>query len=266
MPVKQLLMCYPEYFGVTYDINPWMSNNIGYVDVELAKAQWNKLYNAVSTMAKVKVLDGIPELPDLVFTANAGVVKKNIAVVSKFSKKERRPEETHFSKWFMDNDFFVLNTKSSYEGEGDHLVDRWGRNWVGTGFRTHISSMFELATIFMTPMRALTLVDPRWYHLDTCFCPLPKGELLWYPGAFSEVSKKQIMSAFDHRIAISEQDALAFACNSVCIGHDIFIPKNVDVSPQLEVLGYKVHEFELSEFMKAGGAAKCLVLKLANIE
>lgn len=258
-------MCFPEFFGVSYDINPWMSENIGHVNQSLAKVQWQYLYIALSKVAKVSVLNGVKDLPDLVFTANAGIVRKNIAVVSKFNKPERQPEEQHFAKWFVDNKYDIVKLKNSYEGEGDHLVDKWNRHWMGTGFRSTVQAAYELDEIFKVHINTLELVDPRWYHLDTCFCPLPNGELIWYPGAFSESSQKLINASFTNQISISEEDALAFACNTVCIGKNVFMPKNNKAWYNVKSLGYNVQTFDLSEFMKAGGAAKCLVLDLGDI-
>jgi N-dimethylarginine dimethylaminohydrolase len=255
-------MCSPEYFGVTYDINPWMSSNIGLVDHEIAQRQWNSLYMALKSVASVEVMPGVSDLPDLVFTANAGLVNNNIAIVSTFHKQQRQPEELHFEKWFKDNDYTVLKLKNSYEGEGDHLVDKWNRHWMGTGFRSSYHAALELDNILNVHVNILELVDPRWYHLDTCFCPLPNGELMWYPMAFSANSQNFVRQSFTKTIDLTEEDALNFSCNAVCIGNEIFMPKNKNASILLEESGYKVHEFDLSEFMKAGGAAKCLVLDL----
>lgn len=258
-------MCSPEYFGVTYDINPWMSANIGLVDHAKALQQWSNLHNALTNVAMVEILPGVISLPDLVFTANAGIVRKNTAIVSKFNLPERQPEEKHFEKWFTDQKYDVYILNNPYEGEGDHLIDKWGRHWLGTGFRSSKESSNQLGDILLVHINTLELVDPRWYHLDTCFCPLPNGELMWYPQAFSMASQHLIKRSFDKRIEISEEDALSFACNAVCIGRDIFLPNNESVSTSLKGCGYTTHEFDLSEFMKAGGAAKCLVLDLGVV-
>jgi N-dimethylarginine dimethylaminohydrolase len=255
-------MCSPEYFGVTYDINPWMSNNIGQVNHALAQQQWNALYTALQSVAKVEVMPGVKNLPDLVFTANAGIVKNNIFVVSKFFRQERQPEEKHFRDWFKNQGYVTFQLDNSYEGEGDHLTDKWNRNWMGHGFRTSKIAAAELIRVIWTKPIPIELVDARWYHLDTCFCPLPNGELLWYPEAFSPASKIFIKNSFKQTIDVSLEDALNFCCNAVPIDNKIFLPKNKEVSVQLENLGYEPHEFDLSEFMKAGGAAKCLVLDL----
>jgi N-dimethylarginine dimethylaminohydrolase len=258
--MKKILMCDPQFFGVTYDINPWMSANIGQVDQKIATHQWTLLRDAISAVAEVEVMPGVEGLPDLVFTANAGIVRNNHAIVAKFSKPERSREEVHFEKWFSEHKLITVQPMNSYEGEGDHLVDRLGRHWLGTGFRTDTKVAEELTRILWVRMNLLELVDPRWYHLDTCFAPLPYGEVIWYPGAFSEDSQHLIRSAFRTRIEVTQEDASAFACNLVALGNNIFIPKNTVASERLQGLGYKVKEFDLSEFMRAGGAAKCLTL------
>lgn len=258
--MKKLLMCSPEFFGVSYDINPWMSDNIGKVNHSLAVQQWNALYHQLSKIARVDVLPGIENLPDLVFTANAGFVNNTTAIVSTFLMQQRQPEEKHFKDWFKSKNYITLQLKNSYEGEGDHLVDKWNRHWIGSGFRTSKDAAEELKKILWVNVTYLELIDPRWYHLDTCFCPLPNGELMWYPNAFSPASQMFIKNSFKNFISVTIEDALAFCCNAVAIDNKIFLPKNNSASNKLKELGYDVYEFNLSEFIKAGGAAKCLVL------
>lgn len=257
-------MCSPDYFGVSYEINPWMANNIGQVDHAKAVIQWNNLYLALKNVCHVELMPGVQDLPDLVFTANAGIVKKDIAVVSLFYKQQRQPEEIYFENWFKQHNFNVLKLKNSYEGEGDHLIDKWGRHWMGTGFRSSKEAAHELSIILRAHINTLELTDPRWYHLDTCFAPLPNGEVMYYPAAFSEKSQKLIANSFTSRIEISEEDALRFSCNAIYVDNHIFVPKNNHVSEVLRERGYQVSEFDLSEFMKAGGAAKCLVLYIGT--
>ena len=262
MSNAKVLMCRPTYFGVSYEINPWMNEQIGRVNTDIANSQWEALNAAISQVAEVKLLDPVENLPDLVFTANAGVVHNDIAIVSRFAKQERQPEEPYFTHWFIENSYLTVNINNRYEGAGDHLVDNLGRHWLGTGFRTDFDAASELSSILKVRMHPLELVDPRWYHLDTCFCPLSGGELLWYPEAFSTVSQRVIRNTFDVIIDITLEDALQFACNAVCLDRNIYIPTNSSTSDILTKLGYNVQEFNLSEFMRAGGAAKCLVLQI----
>lgn len=258
--MQKLLMCSPNYFNVSYEINPWMTNHINSVDTTKATESWNELYQCLSNYASVNVLDGVDQLPDLVFTANAGFIKNNLVILSRFSKQERSYEENIFRKYFEDQKFLVIQTSYSYEGEGDHLVDSNGRHWIAYGFRTDIRSHTEISSILSQPLYSVELVDPRWYHLDTCFCPLLDNELLWYPDAFSDESQQLIRNSFKYTIDVSHEDALLFCCNCVKIDNNLFLPYGSSVSKKLKNFGYNVHEFDLSEFIKAGGAAKCLTL------
>ena len=131
----RILMCPPDFFSVDYVINPWMAGHEGALDVGKVKEQWLALKNAISEYADVVVMEPQPELPDLVFTANAGVVRGNKAIASHFMPMERRPEEPHNKKWFRDNGFELcdLDEKIGFEGAGDCLFDRQGP-WLWTGF------------------------------------------------------------------------------------------------------------------------------------
>lgn len=261
MTAQAILMCSPTHFEVSYEINPWMANQIGNVNKSLAHQQWETLHKALTEVTDVVVLEGVDQLPDLVFTANAGLIAGDKAILSKFAKKERQPEETHFKQWFEEQGYTVVQPTADYEGEGDHLQDSLGRYWLGTGFRTHKQAALELDGFLNTSNHVVELVNPNWYHLDTCFCPLPGGELMWYPKAFSESSQQKIRAAFKKTIDVSEADAKAFCCNATIIGRNIFLPQNESASQALQSFGYQTHEFDFSEFLKSGGAAKCLVLK-----
>lgn len=257
-------MCYPKYFDVSYDINPWMSNQLGKVNESMAIDQWNALLDSLTRVAIVKLIEPVDNLPDFVFTANAGFIQGTTFVLSKFSKNQRQHEEQYYKEWFNSNGYTIVQPTVEYEGEGDHLVDMQNRHWVGYGFRTNKLVQEQLNNILGVSVNMVELVDPRWYHLDTAFCPLPNGELLWYPPAFSKISQILIRESFKTTVEIDLKDALAFSCNCICIGNNLFLPKNQNTTSSLENLGYIVKDFELSEFMKAGGAAKCLVLNLEN--
>lgn len=262
--MKTVLMCYPRHFEVSYEINPWMSNQIGKVDNLLAIEQWSCLFESISKHAVVKLVESVKGLPDLVFTANGGFLYKNTAFLANYATEERRGEEPVFSSWFENQGHEVFQPTFSYEGEGDHLVDKFNRHWLGSGFRTDPRVYDQLKEKLKVKMHLLTLVNPNWYHLDTCFCPLPNGELLWYPQAFDNQSQVLIRESFRDTIEVSLNDAMLFACNCVCIGKQLFLPKNSSTTYQLQKRGYVVNEFDLSEFIKSGGAAKCLVLHLIN--
>lgn len=265
--MKKLLMCRPDYFNVNYVINPWMEGNNNKVDVALAQFQWQKLYDALSKHTTILLVNPVKHLPDMVFTANAGFYHKRNKMIylSHFSKYERWPEEEYFFKWFRDIGYSVFQPNCDFEGEGDLLKGDHGHFWLGHGFRTtkKIKHVFPFDQI--DGLRTLTMIDPRFYHLDTCFVPLNKeGGILWYPGAFSQDSQEKVRkhTPAKYRVEVTEQEALTFCCNAVILGNQIFMPQSETVAEKLSRLGFKVHQFDMSEFMKSGGACKCLVMYL----
>jgi lysine-ketoglutarate reductase/saccharopine dehydrogenase-like protein (TIGR00300 family) len=114
---------------------------------------------------------------------------------------------------------------------------------------------------------SLRLVDRRFYHLDTCFCPLTDGYLLYYPAAFDTYSNRliELRVPAEKRIAIEEADAVNFACNTVNIDRVVVMNKVSDgLNQRLQDRGFIVVETPLTEFLKAGGAAKCLTLRVTE--
>ncbi len=266
-PIR-ILMCAPDHYDVDYVINPWMEGNIHKSSQERATEQWSKLNFVLNDLAKVDLVQGQPGVPDMVFTANAGLVLGDNVVLSRFFHPERQGEEPYFKKWFEDNDFnvFELPKDLPFEGAGDALLDREGRwLWAGYGFRSELDSHPYIAKWLDIEVLSLRLIDDRFYHLDTCFCPLTGGYLLYYPGAFDSYSNHIIEDRVpvEKRIAIAEVDAINFACNTVNVENTVVMNKASDSLKQsLGDAGFTVIETPLTEFLKAGGAAKCLTLRI----
>ncbi len=264
----RILMCPPEYYEVDYVINPWMEGNIHKSSSDRAVEQWQKLYHTLEELAVVDLVTPQPGVPDMVFTANAGLILGDNAVLSRFYHEERQGEEPHFKKWFAENGFTVheLPQDLPFEGAGDALLDREGRwLWAGYGFRSELDSHPYLAKWLDIEVLSLRLIDERFYHLDTCFCPLKGGYLLYYPEAFDSYSNHLIEKrlAPDKRIAISEADAINFACNAVNVGHTVVMNKaSKSLKQRLQEIGFETITTPLTEFLKAGGAAKCLTLRI----
>lgn len=273
--MKKIFMTSPVNFSIQYSINPWMDGNIGHTSINSVVRQWSELRNVLVYLgADVIVLPQTPDYcPDAVFTANAGLVYGDAFIPSKFRHEERAVEEPFFEKWYRERGYIVHETPSaprerhSFEGGGDALfnVDR-SILWYGFGFRSSFSYKATLDAFFddtSVIVRPLELVDESFYHLDTCFCPLDTGELLWYPPAFSEYSQTVISSWYEGRsIEVKINDARKFACNAVSIGNNIVVPQITPyLKQQLTSRGYSVHEVDMSEFLMSGGACKCLTLE-----
>lgn len=265
--MSRLLVCPPDFFGIEYEINPWMrlSNR---VDHEQAVKQWHGLmrvfeHDAGGTLERMTPVAG---LPDLVFTANAGVVVGRSAVVSRFRYPERQREEGYFEAWFREHGYEVvtLEIELYFEGAGDLLgfPDCW---FGGYRQRSDIRAFPFLSERFHREIIPLELVDTRFYHLDTCFCPLSGGELLYFPPAFDRYGQTAIAERIptERRLSVPEDEALRFACNAVCVGRHVVLPSGCPTTERLlQERGYQPHSVPLGEFMKSGGSAKCLTLAL----
>ena len=263
----RLLVCPPDHYRIAYEINPWMCLERD-ANPHVARVQWDALIAMLekecgATLERVEPAAG---LPDMVFTANAGVVAGRSVVLSRFRYPERRPEEEQFARWFEAHGYAVVRLPRElfFEGAGDLLESR--EVWFGGhGQRSDVRAYQYLGSLRGRDIIPLELVDPRFYHLDTCLCPLTGGEVMWFPGAFDRHGQAVIRDRVpvSRRIEVTEEEALRFACNAVCMGTHVVIPEGCpDTMKKLEAHGYRAHAVCLSEFIKAGGAAKCLTLAL----
>lgn len=264
------LMCPPRLYDVNYVINPWMAGNVHASSRARAAEQWQRLYEAVSNVAEVLLVEPQSGSPDMVFTANAGLERNGIVALSSFFHPERQGEERHFRCWFRDAGYTVIDIPRStpFEGEGDALFAIDGsRLWAGHGPRTSLASHRALCAAWHMDVMPLHLIDPRFYHLDTCFAPLADGSAMYFPEAFDRASVARIEAFYpaDKRIVLAEEDAVRFAANAISVGRTIILNEiSRGLASVLEARGFRVIQVQLGEFLKAGGAAKCLVMRLSG--
>jgi N-dimethylarginine dimethylaminohydrolase len=255
-------MCAPDAYDLKYEINDWMSMQ-NRPDVTLAAKQWADLYRVLTEEvgAHVELVHQEENAPDMVFTANAGLVRDQTVYLSNFRHPERQVEVLPYKAWFEAHGYETIAPPTDYkfEGEGDAL---FAGEWLVAGYRkrSDITSHHWLAEQLQVPVLSLELVDGRWYHLDTAFFALTPELVVYYPGAFDDYAGRALKDKFE-TIEVEHEEALRFACNSVVIGKQIVMPAECpQLQARLEALGYTIHSVELSEFLKSGGAAKCLTL------
>ncbi len=268
MRQPRILMCPPDYYGIEYEINPWMSRARGSTP-EAARRQWDGLYQTLVRLGvTVELLMPQPGLPDLVFTANAGLIFRERFFSSRFRHEVRARETPYFDAWFAAHGFKVEHLPGDFyfEGAGDALF--CGSSlFAGYRIRSDVQGHQHLARELGKLVLPLELVNPRFYHLDTCFCPLAPGEAIYYPGAFDAYGQKVLESHVPSLIPVVEAESHRFACNAVVVGKTVVTNTGCDrLAADLLARGYEPVATPLDEFLKAGGSAKCLTLRLDGEE
>jgi len=275
---EHILMSSAEHFDVTYRINPWMHPEEKSVTNKAALTQWRNLKDVLLKLnAEVFEFD-VPH-PDGVFAANAGFAWDDNFIVSTFKFPERQVEEEHWLKSIRNfcgqngNPYFkkIHMVNYPYEGGGDTLVANEVFNplrrqspavYCGFGFRTSPEVPKLLQSVIDCQVYGLHLCDERFYHLDTCFCPLRDTLVMAYLPAFSD-SSKAILLRNHHVLPVPEAEAKNFACNAIVLRDYVIMPTRCPATKDmLTQYGFDVIEVEMSEFMKSGGASKCLTLRL----
>lgn len=263
-----LLMCSPEGFAVNYEINPWMREQVGHVAQATAVAQWRALFETLSRRVQIEVMPADPAWPDLVFTANAGLplMGGQRFVLSNFRHPQRQGEKPVNRAWLEARGWECIDLPDgvSFEGAGDALADSSGRLWLAHGFRSDAAALGHLAPLWARPIEPLHLVDPAFYHLDTCFCPLSDGSAIYLPEAFDADSRRRLEEAFGAGlVALTAEEGRLFCANAVEAGGLIVMNQPTPrLQAILEARGFAVVGVVLSEFIKSGGSAKCLTLRL----
>jgi N-dimethylarginine dimethylaminohydrolase len=261
-------MCPPDHYGIEYEINPWMNRSLGAVRA-LAFQQWQKLYDTLCGLGvQVETLTPQPGLPDLVFTANAGLVFHHRFLSSRFRHEVRAKESPFFDAWFKDHEFIVehLPEKTYHEGAGDAL---FCGDTLFAGYRTRSDASAHqwVAQALGVRVLPLELVNTRFYHLDTCFCPVERGVAIYYPEAFDAYGRRVLATHVPTLIPVVEEEAHRFGCNAVVVGKTVVHNSRCPgLARSLRDHGYESVEVELDEFLKAGGSAKCLTLRLDGEE
>ncbi len=268
---SQVLMSSPDYYEVLDVKNAFMRNRIGTVDRKAAGDQWHAVRETFHEIGVfTNFLEATPECEDMVFTANPafngrGPGGEALCLLSRMAFPSRQREVPAHRDWFKSHGYAIREMSEAvqhFEGGGDAL---WhpGRAliWAGAGARSDPAAHAELSTAFQVPVVSLELVDPRFYHLDTCFCALSESTALVYPGAFTDDGIALIRRLFRTIVDVSEEEASrTFACNAAAFfDHFVVIQKGASrIVNRLLHLGFDVREVETGEFLKAGGSVFCM--------
>jgi len=263
-----ILMCPPDYYGIEYEINPWMSRQ-RQSDRQVAIQQWSALKQMLEEAgAAIELLPPAPSLPDLVFTANAALIYERIAVMARFRYPQRQAEVAHDEQWLAAAGFEIRQVPGGlhFEGAGDALFCG-DTLFAGYRIRSHARGHQQIGELLGCRVIPVELVDPYYYHLDTCFCPLSPTQAVYFPAAFDAYGRAALSAHIPQLIAVTDAEARRFACNAVVIGRTVVTNTGCpELHATLRDHGFSPRERPLGEFVKAGGSAKCLTLRLDGEE
>ncbi|HZG93038.1 MAG TPA: amidinotransferase [Pseudonocardia sp.] len=262
-------MCPPEHFDVVYSINPWMRPQVP-VDRALAMRQWDGLRRTFLDLGhRVDLLEPRSGLPDMVYAANGATVVGGAVFGARFRHPERAPEAVAHRDWFTAAGFGPVHPAVHVnEGEGDLLVVG-DVVLAGSGFRTDPRAHAEAARVLGRPVVPLTLVDPRFYHLDTAIAVLDdrpgRATIAWFPPAFDAASRAELAARFPDAVVADEADALVLGLNAVSDGRHVVLPAEVTgLAAALAGRGFVPIPVELGELRKGGGGPKCATLEIRS--
>ncbi|THD58656.1 dimethylarginine dimethylaminohydrolase family protein [Phenylobacterium sp.] len=271
----RFLMTDPSAFEVSYRINPWMDPAAWTAAcADRAKAASADLRHALQDLgAHVETVEAVRGLPDLVFPANAAVVLDGKVLLARFRHPERQGEETVFRAVFarlkargLISEVVDLPEGMLQEGAGDAIWDaQRGHFWAGFGPRSNRASLGVIRRTFGQEVVGLELVSDRFYHLDTCFCPLSGGQVLYHPEAFTPDALAAIRErvAPADRIEADAAEAAAFCVNAVNLADTLVMAEApASLRAKLKAQGYRLVEVDLAPFIRSGGAAYCMTLRL----
>jgi len=253
-------MCKPLYFDtLDYIINPWMQP--GTINGEKAMREWNELVSVYQNQGiHVEIIDQQKGNPDMVFTADQGIVQGNKVLLSRFWTKERRNESSYYEPWFHEHDYQVITLPEDIYFEGNGDSSQWrDKIFIGVGYRANDKTCSEIGKLLDHEVIPLEIIDPKFYHLDVGFFALNDDTIFYYPSAFSEKSRGVLKKLVPNLIEFTKEEAIGFCANSVVTDHQVIHQKsNQTFTDKLAELGYNSIEVDVSEFGKSGGGIHCL--------
>lgn len=272
---KNVLMVSPDFFDVTYAINPYMvdksSGDLKQIDKNLAHEQWQKLRKAYTDLGlTVHIINGQAGFPDMVFSANQTFPfyknGKLQFVMSRMKSDFRQREVDFFRAWCVDQniEYYEIPHGLTFEGMGDALWNyETDEIFGGYGFRTDRAVYDWLSDLTQKPVIKLHLINDNFYHLDTALCVVNRDTALYVPKAFSTESIDKLCLKFKNLLAVPEGEAHSCLAVNACSvdDHNVLVEKHAIMTQKLlRERGFELKLFDTSEFIKSGGSVFCLKL------
>jgi len=277
---RKVLLCTPEHYDIIDTKNVHMEDMAGTVKKELAVNQWKHLKSVYQILKNEGKLDDVLEIAgepgreDMVFCANQTFPwvtedDRKVVIMGKMKHASRQQEIVFFEKFFKKLGYELIKLKRSefFEGMGDLIPHPTKRLlYGGYGHRTEEITYEEISQLLETPIIPLELIDPHFYHLDTCFMPLDTSTLFICEEAFGEHDLELLENYFPNIISVPREEARNdFSLNAHCMRDKVTGTKTAIIQKggtttkmELRNYGYEVIELDTSEFIKSGGSVFCL--------
>ncbi|MFY1698918.1 dimethylarginine dimethylaminohydrolase family protein [Solwaraspora sp. WMMA2101] len=262
---RELLMSDATHFRVDYEINPYMCTGVQ-PDPAAAVAEHAAIAAAhLAAGRKVEYLPSAPQCPDMVFTANAAVVRGGRAVLGD-PPAQRQAELPYFRQWLTEQGYDVVAAPYPFSGQGDALA--FGDLLLaGYGYRTDRRMHPVLAAELGYQVVPVRTVSPRWYDLDLAVAVVggPTNTLAWCPAALDPASQGRLRDLAVDLIDVDVDEAARFALNLVSDGTTVTMTRgNPGLASALRERGLQVVELDTTELAKGGGGIRCTALTLDN--
>lgn len=256
--INKVLLCRPTYYRVEYEINPWMKK--GSVDRGRALYEWETLVQTFeASNIQSYIVEQHERYPDMVFATDEGIVDKKNILLSNFRYKQRRGEQNCYLPWYRRQNLNIIHLKSQFFFEGGDAI-RWrDQLFLGFGFRTDFDAATYISSYLDADVYTVRLIDPFYFHLDTCLFVLNDDVAFYYPKAFDQPSRDLLRRVIPKLEILTEEEAEAFAANSLVTDHHVIIPKQkTRFAERIKSFGYNPIEVSMNEFLKSGGGVHCL--------
>ncbi|MCK8675986.1 MULTISPECIES: arginine deiminase-related protein [Streptomyces] len=260
---SELLVSDASHFRVDYQINPYMDPTVQ-PDTEAALAEHQAIVAAhLAAGRKIQYVPSAPECPDMVFTANAAVIRGEVAVLGN-PPRERKTEIPYFRAWLEDHRYEIVEAPYAFSGQGDALA--CGDLLLAAyGQRTDGRMLPLLADELGYEVVPLRTAGERWYDLDLAVGVISPDTLAYCPEALDAPSLRTLRGLGLELIRVAPEEAARFALNLVSDGATVTMTQGAPrLAAELRERGLEVVELDTTELAKGGGGIRCTALALDN--
>ena len=247
-----------------------------------AMQEWLQLCDAITACGGRILVMPPPagsSLTGMIYTANSGALFKRgddwRFMLSKMSVAHREGERAVVKKFLDEAGVPSEEAPHTWEGQADVATFGGSRYLLSWGVRSVKESLEDVRQRLPGGARVLDVqLKQPFFHGDTCLDALVNrgGDtvLLAHGGALVNRTLPELRSflgSYAEVVAVDEDDALAYACNSLCVNGTVLMPAGVSTGLRGVLIhrGFAIETLELDElFGKGGGGPRCLVNQLSG--